>query len=92
MAYEIIFPVIHNLAIKHNELHKKYINKNDFENYFNSEYIPALRDFLTANSNNYIIWKTLHYNTVNLEDLLNKSEFYFLEILKSTEDYYAWFC
>lgn len=73
---EIIFPVIHNLAIKHNELHKKYINKNDFENYFNSEYIPALRDFLTENSNNYIIWKTLHYNTVNLEDLLNNSLLY----------------
>lgn len=73
---EIVFPVIHNLAIKHNELHKKYISKNDFESYFNSEYIPALRDFLTENSNNYIIWKTLHYNTVNLEDLLNNSLLY----------------
>lgn len=73
---EIVFPVIHNLAIKHNELHKKYINTNDFESYFNSEYIPALRDFLTENSNNYIIWKALHYDTVNLEDLLNNSLLY----------------
>lgn len=73
---EIVFPVIHNLAIKYNELYKKYINPNDFENYFNSEYIPALRDFLTENSNNYIIWKALHHDTVNLEDLLKNSSLY----------------
>lgn len=73
---EIVFPVIHNLAIKYNELYKKYINPNDFESYFNSEYIPALRDFLTENSNNYIIWKALHHDTVNLEDLLKNSSLY----------------